>query len=286
MNALHLLLWVALPYIAITVFIAGHIWRYRTDQYGWTTRSTQLLESRKLKWGSILFHYGALAAIGGHVLGILVPASWTSAFGISEHSYHLLSAAAGTLAGMACVVGFVILAWRRITSTRVRVTTSRMDIAVYALLGLVIGLGIAETIGRTRSAAAMTTAPPSPSGSEASSSFTQIPKPWSASQSSTSFTRPPPGCSSSSGHSLASCTPGASHSNIWGDRSSSTAADGHPPNSVSWIAAVCSTVFCQDLQAQPQRPVRMKIVNGTCPPTSEWDAAHVYGRVDAGSADK
>ena len=30
----------------------------------------------------------------------------------------------------------------------------------------------------------------------------------------------------------------------------------------------------------------MKIVNGTCPPTSEWDAAHVYGRVDAGSADK
>ena len=79
MNALHLLLWVALPYIAITVFIAGHIWRYRTDQYGWTTRSTQLLESRKLKWGSILFHYGALAAIGGHVLGILVPASWTSA---------------------------------------------------------------------------------------------------------------------------------------------------------------------------------------------------------------
>ncbi len=148
MNALHLLLWVALPYIAITVFIAGHIWRYRTDQYGWTTRSTQLLESRKLKWGSILFHYGALAAIGGHVLGILVPASWTSAFGVSEHSYHLLSASAGTLAGVACVVGLVILAWRRITSTRVRVTTSRMDVAVYVLLGLVIGLGIAETLGK------------------------------------------------------------------------------------------------------------------------------------------
>jgi nitrate reductase gamma subunit len=147
-NALHLLLWVALPYIAITVFIAGHIWRYRTDQYGWTSRSTQLLESRKLKWGSILFHYGALAAIGGHVLGILVPASWTSTVGISEHSYHVLSAAAGTLAGIACVAGLVVLAWRRITSTRVRVTTSRMDVAVYLLLGLVIGLGIAETIGR------------------------------------------------------------------------------------------------------------------------------------------
>jgi nitrate reductase gamma subunit len=148
MSAVHLLLWVALPYVAITVFISGHIWRYRTDQYGWTTRSTQLLESRQLKWGSILFHYGALAAIGGHVLGILVPAGVTAALGISEHSYHLLSAAAGTLAGAGCVAGFVILAWRRITATRVRVTTSRMDIVTYALLGLVIGLGIAETVGR------------------------------------------------------------------------------------------------------------------------------------------
>jgi nitrate reductase gamma subunit len=60
----------------------------------------------------------------------------------------VLSAAAGTLAGIACVAGLVVLAWRRITSTRVRVTTSRMDVAVYLLLGLVIGLGIAETIGR------------------------------------------------------------------------------------------------------------------------------------------
>jgi len=148
MSALHLLLWVALPYVAITVFIVGHIWRYRTDQYGWTTRSTQLLESRQLKWGSILFHYGALAAIGGHVLGILVPSGVTAAFGISEHSYHLLSATAGTLAGIACVAGFVILAWRRITSVRVRVTTSRTDIVVYLLLGLVIGLGFAETVGQ------------------------------------------------------------------------------------------------------------------------------------------
>ena len=137
-NALHLLLRVALPYIAITVFIAGHIWRYRTDQYGWTIRSTQLLESRKLKWGSILFRYGALAAIGGHVLGILVPASWTSALGVTEHSYHLLSAAAGTVASEACVVGFVLLAWRRITTTRVRVTQAAWT-SVYVLLGLVIG---------------------------------------------------------------------------------------------------------------------------------------------------
>jgi nitrate reductase gamma subunit len=148
MTAWHLLIWVALPYAAIAVFIGGHIWRYRTDQYGWTTRSTQMLESRRLKWGSILFHYGALAAIGGHVLGILVPSGWTASVGIDEHAYHLLSAAAGTVAGVACAVGLVILIWRRAGAIRVRVTTTRMDVATYVLLTLVLGLGLAETIGR------------------------------------------------------------------------------------------------------------------------------------------
>ena len=148
MTAWHLLIWVALPYAAIAVFIGGHIWRYRTDQYDWTTRSTQMLESRRLKWGGILFHYGALAAIGGHVLGILVPSGWTASVGIDEHAYHLLSAAAGTVAGVACAVGLVILIWRRAGAIRVRVTTTRMDVATYVLLTLVLGLGLAETIGR------------------------------------------------------------------------------------------------------------------------------------------
>ncbi len=148
MRAVHLLLWVALPYAAIAIFLAGHVWRYRTDQYGWTSRSTQILESRWLKWGSPLFHFGALAAIGGHVLGMLVPESWTSAVGVSEDGYHLLSATAGTLAGVACGAGLVILMWRRVASPRVRVTTTRTDMLVYALLALVIGLGLTETIGK------------------------------------------------------------------------------------------------------------------------------------------
>jgi nitrate reductase gamma subunit len=139
---------VALPYVAIAIFLAGHVWRYRTDQYGWTTRSTQILESRWLKWGSPLFHLGALAAIGGHVLGILIPTSWTSAVGVSGEAYHALSAAAGTLAGVACGVGLLILVYRRMASPRVRVTTTRMDIVVYVLLLVVIGLGLAETVGR------------------------------------------------------------------------------------------------------------------------------------------
>lgn len=146
MSTTDIFLWVVIPYVAITGFVVGHVWRYRRDQFGWTSLSTQLLESHLLKWGSPLFHYGALAAIGGHVLGILIPQSFTGAVGIDEHAYHLISAIAGTIAGAAALAGLLILVYRRAAVRRVAVTTSYVDLLVYALLLLVIGLGLAETI--------------------------------------------------------------------------------------------------------------------------------------------
>lgn len=147
MTMVDIFLWIVLPYVSITIFIVGHVWRYRHDQFGWTSRSTQLLEGRILPWGSVLFHYGALAAIGGHVLGLLVPASLTAAVGITEEEYHLVSAGAGTLAGLACLAGLVILVARRIAVPRVRVTTSTTDLATYTLLAAMIGIGVFETVG-------------------------------------------------------------------------------------------------------------------------------------------
>jgi nitrate reductase gamma subunit len=141
------ILWVVLPYVSITVFVVGHVWRYRHDQFGWTSRSTQLLENRLLRWGNPLFHYGALAAIGWHVLGILIPASLTQRIGISETAYHLVSVSAGTVAWAAVIAGLLILAYRRLTVARVRVTTTRVDLLTFGLLFVVIALGIWETFG-------------------------------------------------------------------------------------------------------------------------------------------
>jgi nitrate reductase gamma subunit len=141
-----ILLWIVLPYVSITIFVAGHVWRYRHDQFGWTSRSTQLLESRLLAWGSPLFHYGALAAIGGHALGILIPASATSAVGVHEHAYHLIAALAGGVAAVVTAIGFLILVYRRATMRRVAVTTSWLDLAVFGLLTVSIGLGVSETL--------------------------------------------------------------------------------------------------------------------------------------------
>ena len=61
--------WVLLPYVALTSFVVGHVWRYRRDGYTWTARSTQLLERRLLFVGSFAFHLGMLGVIGGHVIG-------------------------------------------------------------------------------------------------------------------------------------------------------------------------------------------------------------------------
>jgi nitrate reductase gamma subunit len=139
-------LWMVLPYAALVLFVAGHVWRYRHDKLGWTSRSTQILEGRWLAWGSNLFHYGALAAIAGHVLGLLIPNWLTAAVGVGEEAYHLLSAVAGAVAGLVCVAGLVILAVRRAYFARVRRTTTPTDVAVYVLLAIVIGLGIGETL--------------------------------------------------------------------------------------------------------------------------------------------
>lgn len=140
-------LWVVFPYVCLTTFVVGHLWRYRYDKFGWTTRSSQLYESRQLAWASPLFHFGILGVLAGHVVGLLVPASLTATIGISEDLYHVVAATLGGIAGLAAVAGLVLLVRRRrLTPSVFRVTTP-MDKAMYLLLGAVIAVGIFNTVG-------------------------------------------------------------------------------------------------------------------------------------------
>jgi nitrate reductase gamma subunit len=52
--------------------VGGTIWRYRYDKFGWTTRSSELHESRLLRIGSPMFHFGLLVVIIGHVIGLII----------------------------------------------------------------------------------------------------------------------------------------------------------------------------------------------------------------------
>jgi len=139
-------LYVILPYVCLAVFVGGHVWRYRYDKFGWTTRSSQLYERRLLRWGSPLFHFGILGVLGGHVVGLVIPESWTSGAGVSEDLYHALSFGLGTVAGVATVVGLAILVYRRRTVGPVFSATTRNDKAMYLVLAGTILAGLATTV--------------------------------------------------------------------------------------------------------------------------------------------
>ncbi|WP_028800540.1 respiratory nitrate reductase subunit gamma [Streptomyces sp. 142MFCol3.1] len=141
-----ILLWVVLPYIALAVFVLGHVWRYRYDKFGWTTRSSQLYERRLLRIGSPLFHFGILVVLLGHIGGLVIPKSWTTAAGISEHTYHVGAVVLGTIAGVATLGGLAILVYRRRTVGPVFSATTRNDKAMYLSLTVTIVLGLSATV--------------------------------------------------------------------------------------------------------------------------------------------
>lgn len=146
MTGTELLLWVIIPYLCIATFIGGHVWRYRYDKFGWTTRSSQLYERRLLRWGSPLFHFGILAALGGHVVGLLIPKSATEAVGISETMYHVVAVGLGGIAGFGTVVGLALLIYRRRTVGPVFSATTKNDKFMYVFLAGTILLGLATTV--------------------------------------------------------------------------------------------------------------------------------------------
>src|SRR5690625_6079234 len=111
-SGLDIFLWVVVPYVCLAVFIGGHIWRYRYDKFGWTTRSSQLYESKLLRIGSPLFHFGILGVAVGHFLGLVIPQSFTDWLGLSHAGYHIIAMAGGIPAGVPAVVGLVILVYR------------------------------------------------------------------------------------------------------------------------------------------------------------------------------
>ena len=79
--------WDVVPYVTLAIVVVGTWWRYRYDKFGWTTGSSQLYESQLLRIGSPMFHFGMLVVVFGHVIGLVIPQSWTDAVGLSHHTY-------------------------------------------------------------------------------------------------------------------------------------------------------------------------------------------------------
>ena len=146
MSALDVILWAVLPYVTIAILVAGTVWRYRYDQFGWTTRSSQLYESRLLRIGSPVFHFGILVVLVGHIIGLVIPAGWTESAGVSEHAYHVQALSLGGIAGVATLVGVAILIYRRRTTGPVFMATTKNDKTMYVVLVAAIVVGLATTL--------------------------------------------------------------------------------------------------------------------------------------------
>ncbi|MEV6751637.1 respiratory nitrate reductase subunit gamma [Streptomyces sp. NPDC051214] len=136
------LLWGVIPYVAFVLLVAGLLWRYRYDKFGWTTRSSQVYESKLLNIASPMFHYGILFVLVGHLVGLFVPESWTEKVGVSEHTYHLFSLYGGTAAGILLVLGILLLLYRRRTNAPVFRATTANDKLMYLVLFAAIVLGM------------------------------------------------------------------------------------------------------------------------------------------------
>jgi nitrate reductase gamma subunit len=135
--------WDDAPYVVLAIAAVGTWWRYRYDKFGWTTRSSQIYESRLLSIGSPMFHFGSLMVIMGHVMGLFVPESWTRALGMSDRLYHLQALLLGVPAGMATLLGIGLLIYRRRSRGPVFLATTRNDKLMYLVLvcALVAGMG-------------------------------------------------------------------------------------------------------------------------------------------------
>ncbi|WP_100011454.1 respiratory nitrate reductase subunit gamma [Lentibacillus sediminis] len=144
MNAADLL-WGVFPYIVLTIFIGGHIYRYQKDQFGWTTKSSEFLEKKWLRIGSTLFHWGILFVFAGHIMGLIVPVALYNSLGVSQHFYHNMAIIFGVPAGIAALVGLVLLYWRRVSVKRIKATTTTGDWLTLIFLGLVIVTGLTAT---------------------------------------------------------------------------------------------------------------------------------------------
>ena len=143
MDAFNNFFLVALPYIALAVFLVGSIYRFRYKGFQFSSLSSQFLEGRKLFYGSLPFHWGVIFLFLGHLIAFLFPRgvlAWNS-----QPVRLMILEITAFIFGISMLVGLVNLLIRRYTTPRLKYVTNKMDLVIYLLLifQTVMGLWIA-----------------------------------------------------------------------------------------------------------------------------------------------
>jgi nitrate reductase gamma subunit len=134
------LLFLIFPYIAIILAVVVTLYRAIYRPFTISSLSSQLLESNKLYWGSIPFHWGIVIVLLMHLLAILLPRGLTL---WNAHPIRLyLLEITGLALGLWALVGLLVLIWRRISNKRVQAVSSPMDWVVLLLLLVSVVTGV------------------------------------------------------------------------------------------------------------------------------------------------
>jgi nitrate reductase gamma subunit len=125
------------PYLAVGLGVGGTVYRWRTARTTVVARSSQLLESRLLYWGSVPWHPAILAVLTAHLAAALFPRAWGRLLGEPSRLYALEITGLGL--GALAVLGIAVLLVRRAAFAR---GSSAADLAVLALLLVQAGTGL------------------------------------------------------------------------------------------------------------------------------------------------
>lgn len=139
------LLFVVFPYVAIALAVVVTIIRWRRHPFTVSALSSQLLEGRKLFWGSVAFHWGITLILLGHLAALVVPRGFELWNGTPLRLYLL--EATGLALAVWALFGVSVLVVRRLTSPRVRAVTTPMDVVVLVLILAQVITGIWIAVG-------------------------------------------------------------------------------------------------------------------------------------------
>ncbi|MEP7118863.1 MAG: respiratory nitrate reductase subunit gamma [Acidobacteriota bacterium] len=139
-----LLLLVALPYVALFGLVLGSIWRFRVSRFSYSALSSQVLESRHLRWGSVPWHLAILVLFLGHLIPFVMPGIWSSL--VAHREFLLAVESLGVAAALVAMAGLLMLAARRLLFSRLQRVTSVLDLTVLGLLLAQIALGLSVAL--------------------------------------------------------------------------------------------------------------------------------------------
>ena len=135
-----LVLFGALPYAAVLMFVVGCIYRYVKHPFTYSSLSSQFLENKHHFWALVPFHYGIIVVLLGHLVAFLTPRHillWNS----QPLRLYILEVSA-LIFGLLALIGLIGAMARRFYEAKPRKVTTRSDWVLLALLLMQVASGV------------------------------------------------------------------------------------------------------------------------------------------------